>query len=72
MEKFPQLGEHVEARQAIHPTIGGNAANFAVCLAKTGSLCQPHNRLGSENDLLETKTTRFFKKNERRRLECII
>lgn len=33
---FPEWGEHVETRVAIEPIIGGNAANFAICLTKLG------------------------------------
>ena len=33
---FPEWGEHVETKAAIEPIIGGNAANFAICLTKLG------------------------------------
>lgn len=34
--RFPNWGEHVEAKETVQLNIGGNAANFAVCLAKLG------------------------------------
>jgi sugar/nucleoside kinase (ribokinase family) len=36
VDKFPNWGEHVEVKQPVRPNIGGNAANFSVCLTKLG------------------------------------